>query len=166
MAWTTPGTATAGEVLTAAFWNTQVRDNMVELAPFFSAWTSFTPTLTNMVAGNGVHNSRYLKIGRLVIIRYNFTLGSTSSVSGAPVFSLPAGISADGAFIATQVEFLDAGTARYSGLIEAENNTQVVCQALSASGTYVVQVAPTSTIPFTWTTNDQILAGVIFMSTS
>ena len=27
MAWTTPGTATAGEVLTAAFWNTQVRDN-------------------------------------------------------------------------------------------------------------------------------------------
>jgi hypothetical protein len=27
MAWTTPGTATAGEVLTAAFWNEQVRDN-------------------------------------------------------------------------------------------------------------------------------------------
>lgn len=28
MPWTTPGTATAGEVLTAAFWNTQVRDNL------------------------------------------------------------------------------------------------------------------------------------------
>jgi hypothetical protein len=28
MPWTTPGTATAGEVLTASFWNTQVRDNM------------------------------------------------------------------------------------------------------------------------------------------
>jgi hypothetical protein len=28
MAWTTPGTATAGEVLTAAFWNAQVRDNV------------------------------------------------------------------------------------------------------------------------------------------
>lgn len=27
MPWTTPGTATAGEVLTASFWNTQVRDN-------------------------------------------------------------------------------------------------------------------------------------------
>jgi hypothetical protein len=27
MAFTTPGTATAGEVLTAAFWNTNVRDN-------------------------------------------------------------------------------------------------------------------------------------------
>lgn len=28
MPWTTPGTATAGSVLTAAFWNEQVRDNM------------------------------------------------------------------------------------------------------------------------------------------
>ena len=28
MPWTTPGTATAGEVLTASFWNTQVRDNL------------------------------------------------------------------------------------------------------------------------------------------
>ena len=31
MAWTTPGTATAGEVLTAAFWNANVRDNSVAL---------------------------------------------------------------------------------------------------------------------------------------
>lgn len=28
MAWTTPGTATAGDVLTAAYWNVNVRDNM------------------------------------------------------------------------------------------------------------------------------------------
>lgn len=28
MAWTTPGTAVAGDVLTAAFWNEQVRDNL------------------------------------------------------------------------------------------------------------------------------------------
>jgi hypothetical protein len=31
MAWTTPGTAVAGDVLTAAFWNEQVRDNMTHL---------------------------------------------------------------------------------------------------------------------------------------
>lgn len=36
MAWTTPGTAVAGDVLTASFWNQQVRDNMefVAGAPF------------------------------------------------------------------------------------------------------------------------------------
>lgn len=31
MAWTTPGTAVAGAVLTAAFWNEQVRDNMNDM---------------------------------------------------------------------------------------------------------------------------------------
>lgn len=31
MAWTTPGTAVAGDVLTAAFWNSNVRDNLAVL---------------------------------------------------------------------------------------------------------------------------------------
>lgn len=166
MAWTTPTTVNPGDAILASLWNTQVKDNLLELAPFFADWTSFTPTLTNMSAGNGTHSSRYLKIGRLVIIRYEFTFGSTTTISGAPVFSLPAGVSASGPFLATQVEFLDAGTTRYKGMIEVENNTQVVCQALSASSSYVVQSAPNATTPFTWTTNDKVLAGVIFMSTS
>ena len=36
MAWTTPGTATAGEVLTAAFWNANVRDNSVMGSPVYT----------------------------------------------------------------------------------------------------------------------------------
>ena len=36
MAWTTPGTAVAGDVLTAAFWNEQVRDNMLMGNPVFA----------------------------------------------------------------------------------------------------------------------------------
>ena len=36
MAWTTPGTAVAGEVLEAAFWNEQVRDNMLIGNPIFA----------------------------------------------------------------------------------------------------------------------------------
>jgi hypothetical protein len=36
MAWTTPGTATAGEVLTAAFWNTNVRDNSIMGSPVYA----------------------------------------------------------------------------------------------------------------------------------
>jgi len=61
MAFTTPGTAVAGEVLTAAFWNTQVRDNLshiyggvknsvvtnVTAATFNTSSTSFT-NITNL----------------------------------------------------------------------------------------------------------------------
>jgi hypothetical protein len=165
MAWTTPGTATAGEVLTAAFWNTQVRDNSNELAPFFAAWTSFTPTLTNVTVGNGVHDSAYLKIGRLIIIRYSFTLGSTSSVAGAPVFSLPVGVSLSGMPLASQCLFVDAGGLRYPGVVE-DNLSLVVCQAVSTSGSYAVQVAPTATIPFTWATGDKIIVGITAQTTT
>jgi len=143
-----------------------VRDNLTELQPLTAAWISFTPTITNVTVGNGTHASAYLKVGRLVIVRYEFTLGSTSSIAGAPVFSLPAGITVSGALLATQVEFLDSGTTRFMGMVEVENNSQVVCQALSASGSFVGQVAPTSTIPFTWTTGDRIYVGIIFNSTS
>lgn len=36
MAWTTPGTAVAGDVLTAAFWNSNVRDNLNAGQPIFA----------------------------------------------------------------------------------------------------------------------------------
>jgi hypothetical protein len=165
MPWTTPGTATAGEVLTASFWNTQVRDQFIELAPFMASWTSFTPTISGLSVGNGTHASAYVRVGKLIIIRYDFTFGSTTTISGAPVFSLPSGITLSGSLIATQVEFFDFGTARYSGLVEMENNTQVVCQAISTSGSYAVQAGPSATIPFTWTTNDRIIVGIIAMTT-
>lgn len=45
MAWTTPGTATAGEVLTAAFWNTQVRDNLLALINIKSTTVDTTVTI-------------------------------------------------------------------------------------------------------------------------
>ena len=47
MAWTTPGTATAGEVLTAAFWNTNVRDNQNMQAIGCRAYRSSNLTYTN-----------------------------------------------------------------------------------------------------------------------
>ena len=50
MAWTTPGTATAGEVLTAAFWNANVRDNLNALPRGIVAKVSQTSDFTLAVA--------------------------------------------------------------------------------------------------------------------
>ena len=45
MAWTTPGTAVAGDVLTAAFWNLQVRDNFNDHESRFKSYgTAVTKT--------------------------------------------------------------------------------------------------------------------------
>ena len=54
MAWTTPGTATAGSVLTASFWNTNVRDNTTSLPRGLVAEDTSTSTqvLLNGVAAD------------------------------------------------------------------------------------------------------------------
>ena len=93
----------AGSVLTASFWNEQVRDNMVELAPFFAAWTSHTPTVT---ASSGTFTtvsieSRYLRVGKMVIWQGNVTITTAGTASGnihvpppaTPFLSLTGGIS-------------------------------------------------------------------------
>ena len=92
MAWTTPGTATAGEVLTAAFWNTNVRDNSVELAPLALAWTDFTPQLrqgsTNIASTRTF--AKYLTVGKTLwaIAR---VVSTGTGTSGPVKLSLPSG---------------------------------------------------------------------------
>jgi len=82
MAFTPPGTAVAGEVLTAAFWNTNVRDNISSLAATRTAneseWTDFSPTVTQGVSVTFTKNrARFLTIGKT--IHYNVSLVITSS---------------------------------------------------------------------------------------
>lgn len=48
MAWTTPGTAVAGTVLTAAFWNTQVRDNTTDLRSYQNRYDKKTRASTDL----------------------------------------------------------------------------------------------------------------------
>ena len=91
MAWTTPGTAVAGAVLEADFWNSNVRDNLNEIAPFFAAWTSYTPTIT---AASGTPTTvsatcRYLKIGRLVLFSTQVTVTTVGTAAGNMQVALP-----------------------------------------------------------------------------
>lgn len=70
MAWTTPGTAVAGDVLTAAFWNEQVRDNQAYLKTevdditasikrlaFIERTTNYTINQTSISAASDVFSS-------------------------------------------------------------------------------------------------------------
>lgn len=51
MAWTTPGTAVAGDVLTAAYWNTQVRDNFIAGQPIFTNEAARDAAITSPFEG-------------------------------------------------------------------------------------------------------------------
>lgn len=132
------------------------------LGPLSSAWTSYTPSWTNLTAGNGTVACAYVKVGRLVQVRIKFTLGSTSSVGTIPELSLPASfasaytnitpvgkcvlydLSADGVFYGMIIPSTGLSTAR----VFVDN----------VAGTYAIPGLVTSTAPFTWATGDRIEA--------
>ena len=113
------------------------------------AWTSWTPTLTNMTLGNGTLSCKYKTIGKTVFFRFQFVLGSTSTMGTNPLFSIPV------TSITVPSSFVRCGAG------EADTNVPalypVVC-IWSTTTTFTIysQAAPyasiTATAPFTWNT--------------
>ena len=123
MAWTTPGTATAGEVLTAAFWNTQVRDNMLELAPLFTGWTTYTPTLYQTATTPNITKSgdaRYMKLGNLLFLSCALSATGTGTAGGGVGITLPSGITLNHVSIrvGSGMIFDNSTSTRYAGVAE------------------------------------------------
>lgn len=91
-----------------------------------AAWASWTPTLTGITLGNGTVVAKFLQIGKTVQFRFEFTMGSTSVISGnPPSFSLPVpSIILRWRF---NGETLDTGVANYPlmGRMVPANNTDV-----------------------------------------
>lgn len=94
MSWTTPATVVAGQLMTAAFWNQQIRDNATELRQGGLA-------LTSQAAGDLPYASTATQLARLAGAATGAVLGSGGTGS-APAWSrVPA---VDGiTFPATQV---------------------------------------------------------------
>lgn len=154
MAWTNPRTWATNDGLTASTLNTHLRDNLLHL--YGTAWTSWTPTLANLTLGNGTRVAVYQQIGQTVRWRFKFTLGSTSAVGSSPTFTLPVAPHADYALNAHMgmLSAHDTGTAVHIGglLKTATASTVTLVNQSSPTAAY------TATVPFTWTTGDQIYA--------
>jgi hypothetical protein len=80
MAWTTPGTATAGEVLTAAFWNENVRDNSNDLRSYQNRYARFKRTAGDLTL-NGTSWADLPTIGTTGDLTLNATAGDVVEVS-------------------------------------------------------------------------------------
>ena len=128
------------------------------------AWTAFTPTwVSGLTVGNGVYNtSHYVLNGKTVTFAIDFTLGSTSAVTGAFAVDLPAAINRKN-LLATgslYLRFQTAGGGMYLGdpfTTNAALNRFFCRYAASTAASAPIQGLPaSSTTPFTWATNDRI----------
>jgi hypothetical protein len=119
-------------------------------------WIAYTPTFTNMTIGNATIRFRYSQIGKIVVVQGDVVFGSTTSISGIPVISLPVTASSLTA-PSTQIGGAyaeDAGITGYPLMIRLNNANNLDVLALGAASTYVNSTPVASNVPFTWGTND------------
>jgi len=117
-------------------------------------WITFTPNITNFGVGAGTSTGAYVLVGKTLHLRFTSTLGDGFSVSGACVFNLPASLTFKSPTTLTY-NILDSGVANLIGLGIASGSTINLFVA-NASTTYLSYTDFSSTVPFTWGTNDRI----------
>jgi hypothetical protein len=124
------------------------------------AWISWTPSFTGVTIGNGTTNAKYKQIGKTIIGYVYFSLGSTSSITGTIKTTFPVTPTSIGNIVYTGT-FTDASVGYFMAypIVEASN---IVLFAANASGTYVAYTNTSSTVPFTWTTNDNFYVSFVY----
>ena len=128
---------------------------------FDAEYTAFTPTWTAYNRGNGTTDSRYVRIGKMVHCYVSETFGTTSSLTGNLFFTLPIAARSTGSVGITSY-FLDAGAAIYPAIGYMDTPSNCYLYASLANGTYTREAALTAFVPFTWGTNDRIIATVVY----
>lgn len=116
-------------------------------------WAAYTPTFSEMTVGNATYTARSATSGKLVYFYIIFTLGSTTSFSTYPAFTLPTQPS-------YRQMFYGAGYDTSAGITYAmsfdNNGTDAIAylSGLRRPTTYL-EVYQAASVPMTWATGDR-----------
>lgn len=140
-----------------------------QTTPFgFPGWFSFTPTLTNVTIGNGTYANSYKRNGKEVIVRFSMTFGTTSSLAGGFVTTLPTtAITYTGLHSLGQILFFDTSAgAVFGGSVISKTTTTVDFYANGAAVTFENFAVTSATVPFgaAFATGDQVCAQFTYQS--
>ena len=120
-------------------------------------YVSYTPTFTNLTVGNATLNFTYTQIGKFVHVVGVMYFGSTTSISSTPYISLPVTRYTNDLEVLGTGYLGDTGTGTYLMFPLAVDTTRVIMFGANHTvGSTIIEGATTSTVPFTWTTNDRI----------
>ena len=126
-----------------------------------TAWTSYTPTWTNLTVGNGTQAFRYKQIGKTVYVQGLITLGSTSSVGGLIQFTNPVNQNS------SNLQCVKTDTLLYRGgfnvgILYPNGADKWYVRVINSNSTYAGTTDTSSTVPGTWTTSDFITVSYFY----
>jgi hypothetical protein len=125
----------------------------------YGAWLSYTPTWTNLTVGNGTVVANYVRVGSMVTYAGKITVGSTTSISGFVLVSLP--ITAQDSFMDGSARYSDDGTRSYVGSVSISASGTTLGFTHSESGGFGSWNA---TNPFTIAANDLISWNITYQA--
>lgn len=120
----------------------------VTIATAAAAWTTWSPTWTNLTVGNGTVTAKYYQSGKFVVCRLTLVMGTTTSVTGEVSVSLPV----------TSVAYAGTAGTQPLGLGGAyDTSATAATQILPVWGsTTTADLDVDATTPYTWATGDEI----------
>jgi hypothetical protein len=129
----------------------------------FGAWQSWSPVLSSGWAnGNGVYSdARYVQIGKTVLARATFTVGSTTTKGTGMVISLP--VPQTGVAHPVMNTNTIGGSAGRILFFTIESGNGVA-YAMDTGNPYLIRANITATVPATWATNDIIRFSFIYQA--
>jgi hypothetical protein len=128
-----------------------------------TGWTTFTPSWTSFTPGNGVYNfAKYKIIGKTAIVAIDFTLGTTSAVTGDINIALPTElVRINGASNGLLYGNFRQGVSTNHLQIPlfSGNTARIALRCSSIVSSRVQAVVTSSTVPHTWSSGDGIQFG-------
>jgi hypothetical protein len=126
------------------------------------AWTTWTPTWTNLTVSGSTVTARYTQQGKTVRFRVAVVLGGGNAPTGSVSFTLPVTAAAHAGTASLppigQVVIFDSGTASYDGFIAFNSTTTAVIYVIGTSSTYAATTSLSSTVPIAaYANGDEIL---------
>jgi len=157
---TTPRTWVAGEVVTAAELNTEVRDAFTNLQ---ANWTSYTSTLTAATTNptGQTYSSAWTRVGTTISVRIQITMAATTG-TGAYSVALPATPKAS---VEQSIHglILDSGVGNYRDAMRFVGSaTATLLVDPTTAGAIMRAASPT--VPITFGANDVIAANGVYES--
>lgn len=127
------------------------------------AYTTHTPTWTNLTIGNGTNDFKYTQVGKFVHLHGKLTFGSTTSVSGHIEMSVPVNAVATTVEPKPGIALQDSGTATYYGFgLFVNAVSRLTLYAYNVAGTYLQATALSATAPHTWANTDVIYIDLVY----
>jgi len=149
------GSFTSGQVLTAQDLNE------------IGTWQDFTPNWSGLTEGNAPTTIyKYCQINEIVFVKLYVQFGSTTAITGSVTFEPP--VASDNYFSEwSQGNVLceDNTGSDYWGTTFRLNATTASLFVYNSSSTYLSASALSSSVPFTWTTDDKLSVELWYRTT-